>query len=71
MNEFTYAVDGGEIGDDVVESIRHLNYNAVFAHGAKALQGLSQVVQAQQVQTDELQTTIQNHLLMNSATIIS
>jgi hypothetical protein len=66
-----YAVVGGEIGEDGVESIRYLNYNVIFTHAVKAIQELSQLVKAQQVQIDELQKQIQNHLLINSATIIS
>ena len=66
-----YAVVGGEIGEDGVESIRYLNYNVIFTHAVKAIQELSQLVKAQQVQIDELQKQLQNHLLMNSATIIS
>jgi hypothetical protein len=66
-----YAVVGGEIGEDGVESIRYLNYNVIFTHAVKAIQELSQLVKAQQVQIDELQKQLQNHLLMNSAAIIS
>ena len=47
------------------------NYNVIFTHAVKAIQELSQLVKAQQVQIDELQKQLQNHLLMNSAAIIS
>ena len=49
---------GGEIGDDGVESIRYLNYNVIFTHAVKAVQELSQLVKAQQMQIDELQTQL-------------
>ena len=62
---------GGEIGDDGVASIRYLHYNVIFTHAVKTIQELSQLVKAQQVQIDELPKTVQNHLLMNSAMIIS
>ena len=62
---------GGEIGEDGKETIRSLNYNAIFTYAVKAIQELSQLVKAQQVQIDELQKQLQNHLLMNSAAIIS
>ena len=35
IDEFKYAVVGGEIGDDGVESIRYLNYNAIFIYTVK------------------------------------
>ena len=71
IEELRHAVVGGEIGDDGQESIRSLNYNAVFTYAVKAIQELSQLVKAQQLQIDELKQQLQNHLLMNSATIIS
>ena len=71
IDELKHTVVGGEIGEDGKESLRGLNYNAVFAYAVKAIQELSQTVQAQQVQIDELREQLQNHLLTNSATIIS
>ena len=71
IDQLKHAVVGGEIGDDGKESIRALNYNAIFTYAVKAIQELSQLVKAQQVQIDELQKQLQNHLLMNSAAIIS
>ena len=47
-------VVGGEIGDAGKESIRALNYNAIFTFAVKAIQELSQLVKAQQLQIDEL-----------------
>jgi hypothetical protein len=58
IDELNHAVIGGEIGDDGKESLRGLNYNAVFAYAVKAIQELSQIVQAQQVQIYELQQLI-------------
>ena len=54
-DELNYAVVGGEIGEDGVESIRYFNYNVIFTHAVKAIQELSQLVKAQQMQIDELQ----------------
>ena len=58
IDELKDAVVGGEIGDDGVESIRYLNYNVVFTHAAKAVQELSQLVKAQQMQIDELRAQL-------------
>jgi hypothetical protein len=48
-------VVGGEIGNDGVESIRYFIYKVIFNHAVQAIQELSQIVKAQQVQIDELQ----------------
>ena len=72
IDELRHAVVGGVIvGEDGKETLRALNYNAVFTYAVKAIQELSQLVKAQQLQIDELKQQLQNHLLMNSATIIS
>ena len=71
IDELKHTVIGGEMGEDSKESLCGLNYIAVFAYAVKAVQELSQTVQAQQVQIDELRAQLQNHLLINSATIIS
>ena len=71
IDELRHVVVGGKVGEDGKESLRGLNYNAIFTYAVKAIQVLSQTAQAQQVQIDELQAQLQNHLLMNSATIIS
>ena len=55
IDELKYAVVGGEIGEDGVESIRYLNYNVIFTHAVREIQELSQQVQAQQMQIDELE----------------
>ena len=58
IDELKHAVIGGEVDDEGKESIRALNYNAVFTYAVKAIQELSQIVQAQQVQIYELQQLI-------------
>jgi len=52
--ELKHACVGGEVGDYGKESIRSLNYNAVFTYAVKAVQELSQIVKAQQVQINDL-----------------
>ena len=59
------------MGEDGKETIISFNYNAIFTYAVKAIQELSQLVKAQQVHIDEMQKQLQNHLLMNSAAIIS
>ncbi|MFM7980182.1 MAG: hypothetical protein ACKPKO_12780, partial [Candidatus Fonsibacter sp.] len=71
FDELMHIVEGGEIGNYEKESLRGINYNAIFTYAVKALQELSQIVKAQQVQINELQQQLQNHLLTNSATIMS
>ena len=71
IDELRHAVVGGVIGEDGKETLRAMNYNAIFTYAVKAIQELSQLVKAQQLQINELQAQLQNHLLMNSATIIS
>ncbi|MFM7983668.1 MAG: hypothetical protein ACKPKO_30525, partial [Candidatus Fonsibacter sp.] len=58
IDELKHAVVGGQVGDDGKESVRALNYNATFTYAVKAIQELSQIVKAQQVQINELQTQI-------------
>jgi hypothetical protein len=71
IDELRHAVVGGIVGEDGKETLRALNYNAVFTYAVKAIQELSQLVKAQQLQIDELKQQLQNHLLMNSAAITS
>ncbi|MFM7982303.1 MAG: tail fiber domain-containing protein, partial [Candidatus Fonsibacter sp.] len=58
IDELKYIVAGGEIGEDGKESLRGINYNAIFTYAVKAIQELSQLVKAQQVQINELQAQI-------------
>ena len=71
IEELKHIVEGGEIGEDGKESLRGINYNAIFTYAVKATQELSHIVKAQQVQINELREQLQNHLLTNSAAIIS
>jgi hypothetical protein len=59
VEELKHAVTGGEIGEDGKESIRSLNYNAIFTYAVKSIQELSQLVKAQQMQIDEMQKQLQ------------
>ena len=58
IDELKHSVIGGDIGEDGKEGIRALNYNAIFTYAVKAIQELSQIVKAQQVQINELQAQI-------------
>ncbi|MFM7983316.1 MAG: tail fiber domain-containing protein, partial [Candidatus Fonsibacter sp.] len=58
IGELKHVVVGGKIGEDGTASIRGLNYNAIFTYAVKAIQELSQIVKAQQVQINELQAQI-------------
>ena len=57
INTLKHAVVGGIVGDGGEESIRHLSYNGVFTYDARAVQDLSPVVKAQQLQNAELYNT--------------
>ncbi|MFM7988178.1 MAG: hypothetical protein ACKPKO_53585, partial [Candidatus Fonsibacter sp.] len=54
-DELKNAVVGGQVGDDGKESVRALNYNAIFTYAVKTILYLSQTVKSQQVQINELQ----------------
>ena len=43
---------GGDVGEDGKETVRALNYNAVFTYAVKAIQELEQVAKQQQTQID-------------------
>jgi uncharacterized coiled-coil protein SlyX len=61
IDELRHAVVGGVIvGEDGKETLRALNYNAVFTYAVKAIQELSQLVKAQQLQIDELKQQLRN-----------
>ena len=47
-----HAVFGGEVGEDGKETVRALNYNAIFTYSVKAIQELHQLVEQQQAQID-------------------
>ena len=47
-----HAVFGGEVGEDGKDTVRALNYNAVFTYAVTAIQELHQVAQPQQMQIE-------------------
>ena len=55
IEELKYAVVGGVVGEDGVESIMCLNYNAVFTYAVKAVQKRHEVVNQQQLQIQVLE----------------
>ena len=58
IDELKHAVIGGEVDDDGKETIRALNYNAVFTYAVKAIQELSDIVKQQQIPIDSQQQQI-------------
>ena len=52
IEELKHAVSGGDVGEDGKETVRALNYNAIFTYAAKAIQELSDIVKQQQEQID-------------------
>ena len=62
IEELRHAVVGGEVDNDGKESIRALNYNAVFTYAVKAIHELHGIVKQQPIQTDLQQQHI-NKLL--------
>ena len=52
IDQLKHAVTGGEIGEDGKETIRALNYNAVFTYAVKSIQELHAIVKQQQEQID-------------------
>jgi hypothetical protein len=68
-----YAVTGEKdaIHEDGSIYSQQIDPSKLVARLTASLQELHKIVKAQQVQTDELRAQLQNHLLTNSATIIS
>ena len=68
-----YAVTGEKdaLNEDGRINAQQFDPSKLLALLTASLQELHKIVQAQQVQIDELRTQLQNHLLINSATIIS
>ena len=58
IDELRHAVVGGTVGEDGKESLRALNYNAIFTYAVKAIQELHEIVKAQQVHINELQQLV-------------
>ena len=52
VDERKHAVMGGEIGEDGKDTIRSLNYNAIFTYAVKSIQELHTIVKQQQEQID-------------------
>ena len=57
LKELKYTVFDGEVADGK-ESIRSINYNAVFTYAVKAIQELHDIVKEQQMHIDELKAKI-------------
>jgi hypothetical protein len=68
-----YAVTGEKdaVYEDGSINSQQIDPSKLIALLTASLQELHKIVQAQQVQIDDLRSQLQNHLLMNSATIIS
>ena len=68
-----YAVTGVKdaVNEDGSIITQQIDPSKLIALLTASLQELHEIVKAQQVQIDELRAQLQNHLLMNSATIIS
>ena len=47
-----HALFGGDVGEDGKETVRALNYNAIFTYSVSAIQELHQVVKQQRMQID-------------------
>ncbi|MFM7988099.1 MAG: tail fiber domain-containing protein [Candidatus Fonsibacter sp.] len=63
IDELKHVVEGGEIGEDGKESMRGINYNAIFTYAVKAIQELSGIVKQQQIQIDAQKQQI--YILIN------
>ena len=63
-----HAVLGGEVGEDGKETVRALNYNAVFTYAIKAIQKPHQFVEQQQTQIDAQKQRIDRliHIKLNA-----
>ena len=51
-------VEGGEIGENGKESLRGINYNAVFTYAVKAIHEPHDIVKIQYVQIEGLKSNI-------------
>ena len=71
INELRHAVVGGKVGEDGKESLRGLNYNAIFNYAVKSNSRVEPNSEGATGANRRATRTAQNHLLMNSATIIS
>ncbi|MFM7986338.1 MAG: hypothetical protein ACKPKO_44200, partial [Candidatus Fonsibacter sp.] len=64
-------VASGEIGEDGKESLRGINYNAIFTYAVKSSTRVEPTCEGSTGANKRTTGTDQHHLLMNSATIIS
>ena len=71
IDELKHAVVGGQVGDDGKESVRALNYNAIFTYAVKSNTRVEPNSEGTTGANRRATITAQNHLSMNSATIIS
>jgi hypothetical protein len=71
VEELKYIVGGGEIGEDGKESLRGINYNVIFTYAAKRHTRVEPNSKGATGANKRATTTDQNHLLTNSAAIIS
>ena len=71
IDELKHSVIGGDIGEDGKEGICALNYNAICAYAVKSNTRVEPNREGSTGANKRATGTDQNHLLMNSATIIS
>ncbi|MFM7990012.1 MAG: hypothetical protein ACKPKO_62925, partial [Candidatus Fonsibacter sp.] len=70
-DELKHSVVGGDIGEDGKEGVRALNYNAILTYAVKSNTRVEPHSEGSTGANKRTTTTDQNHVLMNSATIIS
>ena len=71
IEELSHIVEGGEIGEDGKESVRGINYNAIFTYAVKSHTRVEPSSEGATGANKRATTTDQNHFLTNSAAIIS
>ncbi|MFM7979813.1 MAG: tail fiber domain-containing protein, partial [Candidatus Fonsibacter sp.] len=71
IDELKYIVAGGEIGEDGKESLRGINYNAIFTYAVQSNTRVEPNREGSTGANKRTTGTYHNHLLMNSAAIIS
>ena len=54
IDELKHIVEGRVISEDGQETLRGINYNAVFTYAVKAIHEFHAIVKLQQMQIDEL-----------------
>jgi hypothetical protein len=71
IEDLKHIVEGGEIGEDGKESLRGINYNAICTYAVKGNTRVEPNSEGATGANKRATTIVQNHLLTNSATIIS